>query len=260
MKTYQIHPIPALDDNYIWAICQANHAIIIDPGDAKAVQDFLTAGRLDLVAILITHHHHDHTAGVRDLLAAYPDCALYAHRRHGFDDAIAVDEGATFSQMGLDFDVWRTAGHTENHISYLANVDNKTCVFCGDTLFSAGCGRIFTGTIELLFESMSRFVKMADETVFYPTHEYTLANLHFAKAMATDDYQDNIDKAIAKVCQLRQQNRPSLPTTLAHERQINVFLQACDANHAQKLAIKYGLTNHTPLAVFDWLREQKNNF
>lgn len=263
MKNYQIQAVSAFEDNYIWLIHNDTQAIIIDPGSSQEVLDYLNRHQLIASAILVTHHHDDHTGGVRKILNVYKDCALYAHKEHGFKELSfvnLVDEGDEFGVIGLTFKVWRTAGHTDSHLSYVADIDQKTHVFCGDTLFSAGCGRVFTGTMAQLFESMRRFNEMDDGVVFYPAHEYTLSNLKFAQSVATDDAQPMIDQATQAVKTLRQAGKMSLPVTLEHERKINVFLQACDAQKAKEFAAKHHLAQDTALSVFTWLREKKNNF
>ncbi|VEG13512.1 hydroxyacylglutathione hydrolase [Moraxella cuniculi] len=256
---YQIHAIRALQDNYIWVICHKNQAVIIDPGSADEVIEFFNKNnQYQPIAILITHHHHDHTGGVAQLIASYPECKLYAHQQHGLDGANSVNDGDVLGLLGLDFVVWQTAGHTDSHLSYVVSIDGSYRIFCGDTLFSAGCGRIFTGTAEQLFASISRFAVMPEDTLFYAAHEYTLANLKFASMMATDNYQEFIQQYTKQISQKILDGGISLPTSLANERKINVFVQACDEQLAKQLADKHRLMDNTPLVVFAWLREQKN--
>lgn len=263
MSDCRIQAILAFEDNYIWLIENQMTTIIIDPGSSQEVLAYLQKNQLTPSAILVTHHHDDHTGGVRDLLSQYKNCALYAHANHGFDDipkVNLVDEGDHFVVGDICFQVWRTAGHTDSHLSYVTDIDQKTRVFCGDTLFSAGCGRVFTGTISQLFASMKRFNDMDEQTMFYPAHEYTVSNLKFAKSVALDEHQDVIKHATNIAITQRQNNQMTLPVSLAHERQINVFLHACDDSKAKKLANQHGLNDNSALAVFRWLREQKNHF
>lgn len=260
MKTYQIYAIKAFDDNYIWAIARDDQAVIIDPGSAAEVETFLQDHQLNLQAILITHHHNDHIGGVAALMDRYKDCALYAHSHHGVAQANAVDEGDIVTVLGLDFTVWQSFGHTDSHISYLVQIDGAMRVFCGDTLFSGGCGRVFTGTIEQLFASFQRYLTLSDDTLFYPAHEYTLSNLRFAKAVAVDGDLPQIDKMYDQVSKTLADGGISLPVSLDHEKDCNVFIQACNADKAKQIAMKNNLTDSSPLAVFTWLRESKNNF
>lgn len=263
MKQYEIYAIAAFDDNYIWVIADGKNAVIIDPGCSQEVLEFLSRRQLVASAILVTHHHHDHTGGVQEILKTYPRCELYTHKKHGFHQSANtyfVDEGDEFRVLQLTFTVWQTAGHTDSHISYLVDIDDKIRVFCGDTLFSAGCGRVFTGTIDQLFASIERFGALPDEVMFYPAHEYTLSNLKFSKLMAADVFVDDINDAINYTKQCLAQNKPSLPVCLAYERKINVFLQACDRDLADKVATKHHLGKYSPKQVFAWLRQQKDNF
>ncbi|MFL1731658.1 hydroxyacylglutathione hydrolase [Moraxella oculi] len=254
-----IHAVKAFNDNYIWLICQDQQAIIIDAGDNKPVLDYLAIHQLIPIAMLITHHHNDHTGGVAGIKSVYPDMQVIAHQHHGVQADAYVDEGGEFNLMGLDFKVWRTAGHTDTHLSFLCQIDECVRVFCGDTLFSGGCGRVFTGTIEELFASMMRFNRLSDETLFYPAHEYTLNNLKFGLSICADEVKNDIQNAITEVQTKLSSGQASLPTTLAHERKINVFLQ----DHQQMIEhIKqqYPLTNTSGIAIFTALRILKDNF
>lgn len=257
-SAYRIHAIKAMSDNYIWAICQHNQAVIIDPGVADGVLEFLTQNQLDLTAILITHHHDDHIGGVATLKQHYPNLTLYAQKNHNVLADVWVDEGSQFAVLGLDFAVWRTAGHTDTHISYLCQIDGRTQVFCGDTLFYGGCGRVFTGTIDELYDSMMRYATLADDTLFYPAHEYTLSNLRFALTVATTPQQQAINAAIEQVEQKLATDGCSLPTDLATQQQVNVFLQVADADFAKHLQQKYALPDDEPRRLFALLRTLKN--
>lgn len=254
-----ITALKALSDNYIWVIKQGNHAIIIDPGEAAPVIEHLSEQGLTPIAILITHHHHDHIGGVDALKDTYPDIQLIAHREHGVGGRF-VDEGNEFKLMGINFKVWRSAGHTDTHLSYLCRADGRTLVFCGDTLFSGGCGRVFTGTIKQLYESMTRFNELPADTLFYPAHEYTLSNLKFGLSVCTDEHKDDINNAITLTQDKLSQGQPSLPTTLDHERRINVFLHTHQDALYDNVSKIHPLKDNSPLAVFAVLRELKNNF
>lgn len=261
-----IHHIKALEDNYIWLIQQGQDAIVIDPGQAAGVLDFLASRQLQLKAILITHHHQDHTAGVPDLLAQYPKCTLYAHQDH-LNKAFDVHQlvgGESFELVGLTFLVKKTPGHTDNHLSYLVKIDGIWRIFCGDTLFSGGCGRVFTGTAGELFLSLQGFKDLPDDSLFYPAHEYTMGNLKFGLSVCCADQMAVLQDALDKTQALLDAGQISLPSSLEQEKQINVFLQPShqirqglidrqllSANQAQQM---------TDEQVFAHLRELKNAF
>lgn len=255
-----IHAIRAFDDNYVWVISQDNQAIIIDAGDAEPVINYLKINHLNPVAMLITHHHHDHIGGVADVKQSYPAMQVIAHQAHGVQADTCVDEGDTFSALGLNFKVWRTAGHTDTHLSYLCDFDGRTHIFCGDTLFSGGCGRVFTGTIDELFASLMRFNALSERTLFYPAHEYTLGNLRFGLSVCADEFKEAIELAIKQTTERLADGRISLPTTLENERKINVFLQIEHAQMIDKIAKIYSLSDCSPVSVFAALRELKNHF
>ncbi|MFA9485338.1 hydroxyacylglutathione hydrolase [Moraxella haemolytica] len=254
-----ITALKAFSDNYIWVISQDNQAIIVDPGEATPVIKHLAQYQLNPIAILITHHHDDHIGGVSAIQDVYPDIQIIAHREHGLD-GIFVDESDRFELLGAEFTTWRTAGHTDTHLSYLCQADDKLLVFCGDTLFSGGCGRVFTGTIKELYDSMTRFNQLPTDTLFYPAHEYTLANLRFGLSVCTDEYKDDIAHAINLTQEKLAQGQPSLPTTLEQERRINVFLHTHHDNLYDSIGKNHSQKDHSALAVFTALRELKNNF
>lgn len=257
MSDFAITPISALADNYIWLIHNDTHAIIIDAGDADPILDFLKNKSLQPVAFIITHEHNDHVAGLPKLKHTYPSMRVYGHSSHHALVDIKVDEGDGFRLCGLQFNVWRTAGHTDTHLSYLVNIDDKTHVFCGDTLFSGGCGRVFSGTITQLYESLERFNTLACDTCFYPAHEYTLSNLDFGQKI--NPTNTNISDAIYNAQALRAHGKPTLPTTLSHERDINVFLHTDNATIINKLKQLNELGDDvSALAVFAALRTLKN--
>ena len=263
-----IHPIPAFNDNYIWAIINndAKQAIIVDAGDAAPVLDFLQKNNLNICQIWVTHHHQDHIGGVAELANIYPNAQIFAHVDiHPLVKAKnlqAAREGSELTAWGCPVQVWQVAGHTDNHLAYLLTLEQHLHVFCGDTLFRAGCGRVFTGTIEQLFESFERFAELHDEqTLFYPAHEYTLANLKFAQFIEPNNQV--IKQAWEQDSQLRQQNKPTLPTALRDEKAINPFLRAAiqpsDAM-IQTLQSQTGISIGRPFEVFKALRQLKDNF
>ncbi|MFW2178062.1 MULTISPECIES: hydroxyacylglutathione hydrolase [unclassified Moraxella] len=272
----KIHPIPAFNDNYIWAIIneQNQEVIIVDAGDAKPVLDFVHQNSLSIRQIWVTHHHNDHIGGVAELAQNFPNAQVFAHAdvlpQIGLknpNQGVTVGEGSELKAWGdtlnLPLQVWQTAGHTDNHLAFLLTFDKRLHIFCGDTLFRGGCGRVFTGTIEQLFESFDRFNELHDDkTLFYPAHEYTLSNLKFAQSIQPNNA--DIAHAIEMDSKKRDNNQPTLPTTLADERLINPFMQIIYQPHCDELIASVNQqlpnTGDEPLAVFSALRELKNRF
>ena len=212
--------LPALDDNYIWALIDDNNrAIIVDPGEAQPVLDAIAQHRWELDAILLTHHHADHTGGVKLLTEHYPTIPVYGpHETLKKGATQLVEDGDSLELLGHSFSVIATPGHTLGHIVYYA----KPYLFCGDTLFSGGCGRLFEGTADQMFQALTRLNQLPKETLVCCAHEYTLSNLNFAhRILAQDsmisDYRNKVEK-------LRENAQITLPTTLETERLINVFL------------------------------------
>ena len=248
----QILPIPALADNYIWLLRQGNEAVCIDPGAAEPVVGYLKAHRLTLRQIWITHHHSDHTAGLAELAHRFPDCTIYGNR--DIPEATrTVGEGSSWEIWQRPVSVWHTPGHTQTHLSYLLQDNTQIHVFCGDTLFSAGCGRIFTGTAAQLFASLQRYNRLPENTLFYPAHEYTAANLRFAAHI--EPHNNAIERSLQAAAHI-----PTLPVSLAHERQINPFLRTADARLAERTAQLAGRQLTGEQQIFTALRELKNHF
>lgn len=252
METLNITPVAALSDNYIWTVSHNGRAACIDPGDAAPVIDYLQRHRLELAQIWITHHHHDHTGGIAGLKQAYPQCTIY-----GNSDIAAADrhinEGAQLAFGGCNIEVWHTPGHTDTHLGYLLHGSDGLHVFCGDTLFSAGCGRVFTGTPRQLYASLQRYAGLPENTLFYPAHEYTAANLRFAACVEPDN-------SAVRAAQAAAARTPTLPVSLAHGRQVNPFLRTDCTQVARKAAEESGRNLADGTDVFVALREWKNCF
>ncbi|MDO4640110.1 MAG: hydroxyacylglutathione hydrolase [Neisseria sp.] len=249
----QIVPIPALSDNYIWLIRSGNEAVCVDPGEAAPVAAYLAQHGLVLRQIWITHHHHDHIDGIADLRRLFPECKVY-----GNDDIAAatdyVAEGSEVGFCGETARVWYVPGHTGRHLAYLLLLSGRYHVFCGDTLFSAGCGRVFTGTVAQLYGSMQRFNSLPADTLFYPAHEYTASNLCFAIHIEPDN-QPAIE-ALA----LAEKSKPTLPVTLAHERRVNPFLRTGNAALAKRVEALSETVLNDEAEIFAALRALKNSF
>lgn len=250
----EIKSIPAFNDNYIWLIHNSElGCAVVDPGDATPVLHYLKQHGFTLEAILITHHHNDHIGGVPDLVRAYPNANVVGPQHEPIPTLThPVDEGDQIELFGERFHVITLPGHTLGHIGYVG--DGK--LFCGDVLFSAGCGRIFEGTPQQMFDSLSKLQALPDETKIYCAHEYTASNLAFALAVEPDNlelqqYRDEVNR-------LRAQNAPTLPTTLKREKMVNPFLRYQQPSVINSVASR--AQNSDPVSIFTALREWKNEF
>lgn len=225
--------IPAFDDNYIWLLRdpQQPQVAIVDPGDAKPVLAAIEAENLQPVAILITHHHWDHTGGIAELLAAYP-MPVYGPARETIPHLTrALNGGEEIHIAGLEasLQVLDVPGHTAGHIAYYCeNPGAQGLLFCGDTLFAGGCGRLFEGTPEQMHASLSRIASLPDDTAVYCAHEYTEANLVFARIAEPDNEQ--LQKRQQQVQQQRRQGQPTVPSLLGEEKATNPFLRFDEAS------------------------------
>ena len=248
----KITPVQALNDNYIWMIQDGNHAACVDPSDATPVLVFLVRNRLMLAQTWVTHLHHDHIGGVQSLKNGFMESPVYGET--DIDVAThTVTAGTQFPFGDGLVTVWATPGHTDRHVSYLLENAEGLHVFCGDTLFSAGCGRVFTGTIEELYDSFQRFNQLPEDTLFYPAHEYTASNLRFAEFIEPEN--PDIQAALRAA-----EDTPTLPVTLAHERKINPFLRVDLSQVRERVEELTGKRLNNGLEVFAALRELKNRF
>lgn len=250
----QIIPLPAFRDNYIWLLRDASRAVVIDPGDAAPVLRYLAAEGLTLEAILITHHHADHVGGVAELLA-HASVPVYGPAREdipGMTDP--VSEGCTVSVLGTAFRVLDIPGHTAGHVGYYG----ADTLFCGDTLFAAGCGRIFEGTPAQLFASLEKLAALPGDTQVYCTHEYTLSNLAFAAAVEPDNTA--VRERLAHSQVQRDEGRPTVPFRLAGEMDSNPFLRSREPAVIRQSESRAGRALERPVDVFATLREWKNSF
>jgi hydroxyacylglutathione hydrolase len=250
--------LPAFADNYIWMLHDGREALVVDPGDAVPVIDALESLGLALTAILVTHHHGDHVGGLQ---------ALLPHLRgpvHGpAHEAMPVDvvrheTGDVVRWQGLSFQVLDVPGHTAGHVAYYAEAaPGGPLLFCGDTLFSAGCGRLFEGTPRQMHDSLARLAALPGETRVCCAHEYTLSNLRFAHAAEPDNAAVVAHQARCEG--LRAAGSPTLPSTIALERSINPFMRSSEPGLTAAARAR-GASSDDPVEVFATLREWKNNY
>jgi len=253
-------PIPAFSDNYIWAMHDGRRAVVVDPGEPAGVLAWLAAEGVALDTILITHHHPDHTGGVAELRSVTGARVIGPVREAMPEPLQRVDDGETVAVLGHSFSVIAVPGHTLGHIAYYcADVSGEPLLFCGDTLFSAGCGRLFEGTPGQMHASLSRLTELPGNTRVCCTHEYTLANLRFAQAVEPNN---QALQAYAQRCaDLRSQGKPTLPSTLELEKAINPFLRCAEPDVVRAAIIRAPeVTQPDAQAVFATLRDWKNQF
>jgi len=263
MSTISVLAVPAFQDNYLWLVHDNINAIVIDPGDAEPVLAALDAHKLSLAAILLTHHHADHIGGVAGLLQRFPvprfNIPVYGPRHENIaciTQPLAEGDTVTIPQLQLKFSVLDVPGHTLGHIAYVA-LENGW-LFCGDTLFAGGCGRLFEGTPEQMAHSLSKLAALPDTTLVYCAHEYTLSNLRFAHAVEPDNpaLAERIQNEQAK----RAQGLPTIPSTIRLEKATNPFLRYREPAIMDSLVADGRLKQLEPIAVFTALRAWKNTF
>ena len=256
-----LEPLPAFNDNYIWMLHDGAQALVVDPGDAEPVLRTLQTRGLQLAAILVTHHHGDHTGGIATLKAA-TGATVYGTGGEGIAGLDhALQGGEVLQVMGLSIDVIATPGHTRAHVAYWLSLQSvpgqSPILFCGDTLFSAGCGRLFEGTPAQMYQSLLRLAALPGNTRICCAHEYTLSNLRFAHAVepgnaALNTYRQHCEH-------LRSAGHPTLPSTLAQETTINPYLR-CQHPAVRAAAQGYDAQAQTDAQVFAALRRWKNEF
>lgn len=248
----EIFPIPAFRDNYIWLIKRGVHAAVVDPGDAAPVQQVLKRLSLELSAILITHHHSDHIGGVAELLGLWP-ARVYAPKHGQYDfphEPVGEHDLVKLEALGLELTVMELPGHTLDHVAYYG----ADSIFCGDTLFAAGCGRLFEGTPAQMFASLQRLANLPPDTAVYCTHEYTEHNIRFARTLEPDNAALAQRQRLAAVT--RQHGQPTLPSSIALELETNPFLRC----HTSAVQLSAGKKNADPLDVFSAIRELRNHY
>ncbi|MGB3622934.1 MAG: hydroxyacylglutathione hydrolase [Ketobacter sp.] len=256
-----LHPIPAYVDNYIWCIHDATRAYVVDPGQAEPVQSYLNKNKLALCGILVTHHHWDHVSGIETLTKEYPGLPVWGPQQEtipGITVPLSADQ-----RVDLDWDISMTVldvpGHTLGHIAYFAEqTPLGPLLFCGDTLFSSGCGRLFEGTPGQMWQSLKQFLALPDQTLVCCTHEYTTANLQFAQAVEPGNA--DITTRRENVASLRDQNLPSLPSTIGLEKRVNPFLRVNEDSVINALIKNSGSRPADATDSFAKLRAWKDSF
>jgi hydroxyacylglutathione hydrolase len=252
----EIVPLRAFSDNYVWTLRDERCAAVVDPGDARPVFDYLEREKLELVAILNTHHHADHVGGNAALLSRWkvpvfgPRDERIAEVTRGLRDG----ERFVLPHFGIEFAVLEIPGHTRSHIAFYGD----GMLFCGDTLFAAGCGRLFEGTPRQMHDSLTRLAALPDATRVYCGHEYTLANVRFARVAEPDNAALRELEAEAKA--LRERDLPTLPSTIGREKATNPFVRVTQPAVIASASARAGRPLDDPVSVLAAIREWKNSF
>ena len=249
-----LNSISAFQDNYIWVLSNdEGRCVIVDPGEAEPVLKAIEQNQWQPEAILLTHHHHDHVGGVAALCAKFPHLVVYGPAETQDKEATrVVKDGEKILILALEFSVIATPGHTSGHISYFS----FPYLFCGDTMFSGGCGRLFEGTPAQMYQSFQKINALPDDTLICCAHEYTLANMKFAMHVLPED--SAIQDYYRKVNELRAKNQKTLPVILKNERKINLFLRTNDIDLVNKIKEETNMLQ--PEDCFAWLRAKKDDF
>ena len=256
MSNYEVVALRAFADNYIWTIRDARCAAVVDPGDARPVLDYLEREKLELAAIFNTHHHADHVGGNAGLLARWNVPVLGPHddRIREVTQRLKDGDRCTLPHFGIEFEVLEIPGHTRTHIAF----HGGGMLFCGDTLFAAGCGRLFEGTPGQMHDSLTRLMRLPDATQVYCGHEYTLANVRFARA--ADPGNPALLELEARTRQLRDRDLPTLPSTIGQEKATNPFVRVREPALIAAASQYAGKKLDEPAQVLAAIREWKNRF
>jgi len=249
-----LNSISAFQDNYIWVLSnEEGRCVIVDPGEAEPVLKAIEQNQWQPEAILLTHHHQDHVGGVAAICAKFPHLVVYGPAEtQNKGTTRVVKDGEKILILGLEFSVIATPGHTSGHISLFS----FPYLFCGDTMFSGGCGRLFEGTPAQMYQSFKKINALPEDTLICCAHEYTLANMKFAMHILPEDAA--IQDYYHKVNELRVKNQKTLPVTLKNERKINLFLRTDDLDLINKIKEETNMLQ--PEECFAWLRSKKDDF
>ena len=256
MSAYEVVPVRAFSDNYVWTLRDAKRAVVVDPGDAKPVLDYLDREGLELVAILNTHHHADHVGGNSALLRRWnvPVFGPHDERIAEVTQQLADGERIRLPHFDVELEVMEIPGHTRTHIAFFGD----GLLFCGDTLFAAGCGRLFEGTPAQMHASLSRLAKVPDSTRVYCGHEYTLSNIRFAKAVEPDNAA--LLALETRATAQRERDLPTLPSDIGQEKATNPFLRVSEPQVVAAASRFKGAALGDPVEVLAAIREWKNSF
>jgi hydroxyacylglutathione hydrolase len=256
MKQFEVIPLRAFSDNYVWTLRDSGHAAVVDAGDARPVLDYLRSERLELVAIINTHHHADHVGGNAELLKHYrvPVYGPHDERIREVTHRLGEGDRITLPHFGIEFQVFEIPGHTRSHIAFYGG----GMLFSGDTLFAVGCGKLFEGTPQQMYDSLSKLIKLPDDTKVYCGHEYTLSNIRFARAADPDNAA--LRELEAKAAKLREQGQPTLPSSIGQEKATNPFVRCSEPALVRSASAHAGKKLTGPVAVLAEIREWKNHF
>jgi hydroxyacylglutathione hydrolase len=251
-------PIPAFEDNYIWTVHDDRFAVVVDPGEAEPILTWLADQRIQPAAVLVTHHHRDHVGGLEKLLARYPGTPIYgpaADRIAGVNHPVSEGDVCRIPELRLHFDVLAVPGHTPGHVVYVGH----GWLFCGDTVFSCGCGKVFGSTVGLLHDSLKRIAALPSDTLICSAHEYTLENIRFA--LSIEPGNSDLIAWQARATELRSTGQPTLPTRLDQELSFNPFMR-CHLPALQRrlaeLTHRHALTNSA--SAFAAIRALRDEF
>jgi hydroxyacylglutathione hydrolase len=250
--------LPAFSDNYIWMLDDGHRAIVVDPGESGPVIAALDARRLGLAAILVTHHHGDHVGGVDALRSRLTGPVFGPAHESVPQPCIGLEQGQTCEALGLRFEVIDVPAHTAGHIAFFNRTGaGDPIVFCGDTLFSAGCGKLFEGTAAQMFSSLGKLGALPDATRVCCGHEYTMSNLKFAEAVEPGNH--DVARHVEVCRALRAEGKPTLPSVIERERRINPFMR-CAEPAVIEAALAHGGDSQDGASVLAALRTWKNEF
>ena len=251
----KITAIPAFTDNYIWLLESKDQAVVVDPGDADVVLTYLTKHQLKLSTILVTHWHPDHIGGINDLLKHHSALVIGPQSENIPQVEKTVSDNESINVLDCEFTAITVPGHTMDHIAYYTASGNS--LFCGDTLFAGGCGRMFEGTPDVFLSSLNKLSHLPENTNVYCAHEYTLSNLQFALEAEPDNTE--LQNRLIDCQKQRANNIPTVPSTIKIEKETNPFLRTSEKSVITQ-ALNQGAASTSSVDVFACLREWKNNF